>query len=402
MRYLLSLHKPFKQGAKRHQGIAVWSVLLLLSGLAGLVWYQGQSTQLSAMQHTLRSLALAQQALLAYAQQPLTSTQCEMNCPRPGDLPCPDRDNDGIAETSCSNTARLGRLPWKTLGIGDVRDGSGERLWYAVSIRYKNNPRLLPLNVETAGTWTVSNAQGLLWDATRGGGAAAVLIAPMQPLLRADGWQQQREASGSEVARHYLDIHAAGDNAAPAENTVNGFVMAPESGQFNDVVWPLTATRLHQHMQKQVLAELKRHLRCQTFPCSSFPAPAAFSDPGCLGYAALSAGQCLPAAAGPGRLPVDADGHWPQQAQHVLDGQSRHHWFQQNGWREQVLYQSGQGRAMVVLAGEPMPAQRRETTVDKTMLGAYVEAATLHYLQISAAGVLDIPSNDAIDQLGLP
>jgi hypothetical protein len=28
---------------------------------------------------------------------------------------------------------RLGRLPWKTLGLPDLRDGDGERLWYAVS-----------------------------------------------------------------------------------------------------------------------------------------------------------------------------------------------------------------------------------------------------------------------------
>jgi hypothetical protein len=32
---------------------------------------------------------------------------------------------------------RLGRLPWKTLGLPDLRDGHGERLWYAVSTKYK-------------------------------------------------------------------------------------------------------------------------------------------------------------------------------------------------------------------------------------------------------------------------
>ena len=32
-----------------------------------------------------------------------------------------------------------GRLPWKTLAIPDLRDGAGERLWYAVSVRFKRN-----------------------------------------------------------------------------------------------------------------------------------------------------------------------------------------------------------------------------------------------------------------------
>ena len=121
------------------RGVIVWVILLLLAGMGGLLLTASQNTsRQSAMQKTLASLALAQQALLAYAAQPLGTTQCEMNCPRPGDLPCPDRNNDGEAESSCSTTSRLGRLPWKTLGTGDLRDGSGERLWYAVSERYKN------------------------------------------------------------------------------------------------------------------------------------------------------------------------------------------------------------------------------------------------------------------------
>lgn len=172
------------------RGVAVWVVLLLLSGAGGWILYTASNTPSARylmMQKTITSLALAQQALLAYAQQPLGVTQCESNCPRPGDLPCPDRNNDGIAETSCSNTTRLGRLPWKTLGIGDVRDGSGERLWYAVSERYKNNPRILPLNLDTSGTWSMLSAEGVLWDATQGDGLVAVLIAPMQPLVREDG-----------------------------------------------------------------------------------------------------------------------------------------------------------------------------------------------------------------------
>src|SRR5205085_490476 len=88
---------------------------------------------------TERALAQAREALIAYAaERPIDAAV------GPGYLPCPDADDDGWAETTCGSLSghlgqaeRLGRLPWKTLGLPDLRDGSGERLWYAVSTRHK-------------------------------------------------------------------------------------------------------------------------------------------------------------------------------------------------------------------------------------------------------------------------
>lgn len=390
--------------ASGQRGIIVWVILLLLMGLGGLVFSASSHySRQSAMQKTLASLALAQQALLAYANQPLGTTQCDMNCPRPGDLPCPDRNNDGEAESSCSTSSRLGRLPWKTLGIGDLRDGSGERLWYAVSERYKNNPRLLPLNMDTPGTWSVTSAEGMTWDASQGNGVVAVIIAPMQPLLRGDGWQQQRNDAGVTLAKHYLDSDGLSDNANPLENSTSGFVMAAPSRQFNDVVWPVTATMMHRQMQQQVLAELKRVIRCAASPCPALPAAAAVTDDSCLGSQSLDASQCLPASAtGLGRLPLDVSAHWPLAEQHMLDGDARHHWFQQNGWREQVFYQSSSTQVLLVMAGEKLPGQWRETAIHKSALTAYLEATTLQALQVPDIHALTISSNDSLERLGLP
>ena len=86
-----------------------------------------------------RALAQAREALLAYAaDRPINAAV------GPGYLPCPDLDDDGWAEATCGSqngdsgqADRLGRLPWKTLGVPDLRDGYGERLWYAVSSKYK-------------------------------------------------------------------------------------------------------------------------------------------------------------------------------------------------------------------------------------------------------------------------
>ncbi|HSI27959.1 MAG TPA: hypothetical protein VK953_01660 [Methylophilus sp.] len=385
---------------KSQTGITAWIILLLLSGMAGVAFqasFKHQPRQ-AMMQKTMASLALAQQALLAYANQPLGLTQCDMNCQRPGDLPCPDRNNDGLAETSCSNTARVGRLPWKTLGLGDIRDGSGERLWYAVSERYKNNPRILPLNTDTPGSWTVSSLNGIIRDATQGNGVVAVIIAPMQPVVRKDGWAQQRNDTSSEVVKHYLDIADQGDNASAIENSASGFVQAVTSTSFNDVVWPVTATMMHHHMQQQVVSELKRASRCALNACVSFPMAAAITDSTCLGSQSLSGGQCLSAASGLGRLPLDAAGHWPLAAQHMLDGDARHHWFQQNGWREQVFYQPGSLKVMLVVAGEKIPPQMRSTATDKSSLASYLEASTLQKLQLPDVNALAVSSNDSIER----
>ena len=53
----------------------------------------------------------------------------------------------------------IGRLPWRTLGLPDLRDSSGERLWYAVSRQFARNPTCMPncpLTSDTLGQLTVT------------------------------------------------------------------------------------------------------------------------------------------------------------------------------------------------------------------------------------------------------
>jgi hypothetical protein len=387
--------------ANLQRGVAIWALLLLLSGMAGMLvypWLGREVSSQASLHQTMAVLARAEQALLAYAQQPLGTTACELNCPRPGDLPCPDRNNDGIAETSCSNSARLGRLPWKTLGLGDLRDGSGERLWYAVSERYKNNPRFRPLNLDTQGSWSVETKNGPTWKASLGSGVVAVVIAPMQPLVRQDGWQQRR-LQPSDVAKEYLDVEGALDNANPAEYSDHGFVMAPASAQFNDVVWPISSSRMHQAMQKQVLSELKRAFACTAKPCVALPAPAAMTDLTCLGAQSLQAGQCVSAQSTLGRLPVDQDLRGPLANQAMLDGQAMHHWFQQNGWREQVFYVPRSAQTVLVVSGETLPGQLRQAVAQKTEYANFIEMSTVTTLGLTGISAWYAASNDQLEQL---
>ncbi|WP_273430599.1 carbohydrate-binding protein [Chitinibacter tainanensis] len=46
-----------------------------------------------------------------------------------GEFPHPDSNGDGVQDSS---SASIGRLPWKTLGIAELKDSAGETLWYVV------------------------------------------------------------------------------------------------------------------------------------------------------------------------------------------------------------------------------------------------------------------------------
>ena len=171
---------------------------LLLMACIGVVFAMGMADGVNGAQRereSLRALAEAREALIAYAaDHPINSVV------GPGYLPCPDIDDDGWAESTCGSqngdsgqAERLGRLPWKTLGLADLRDGHGERLWYAVSSKYKGllncgvSRACLDMTPEAAlGTISVrDNAGALLHDGrvaeayrADAGGAVAVVIAP--------------------------------------------------------------------------------------------------------------------------------------------------------------------------------------------------------------------------------
>jgi len=153
---------------------------------------------------------------------------------RPGDLPCPDNyplghANEGTSGSTLSTTCNanaIGRLPWKTLGISDLRDGNGERLWYAVSSTFKNSTRTGTLNSDTNGTITVRDTFGaIINNGSNSSAAIAVVIAPGNPLQRQDGLVQNRSTANYNIASHYLDNITAGeDNSNFVDGGTNGFI----------------------------------------------------------------------------------------------------------------------------------------------------------------------------------
>lgn len=188
------MHRRSRQGG---MSLIVAALLFFVAG-ALLLFHAGASPG-RRDEATARALGQAREALIAHASdRPIGPVV------GPGYLPCPDLDDDGWAEPICGSLAgdrgqeqRLGRLPWKTLGLADLRDGHGERLWYAVSTRYKGllncaaSAACVDHSPATAlGTITVRDSSGAvthdgtLLDAQRGG-AVAVVLSPGPPLVRA-------------------------------------------------------------------------------------------------------------------------------------------------------------------------------------------------------------------------
>lgn len=266
---------------KQHGAALIVMLVIMVMGAATILVSSLSSSalQINRDKITADALAQAKEALIAYATSvDLTSSA------RPGDLPCPDDHTPGTAlegtpSTPCSGNA-LGRLPWKTLGLPDLRDGSGERLWYAVSAKFKNNPRTTCtnsnltgcLNSDTEGTITVFGPDGSVLNAGNSTtGAVAVIIAPGDPLQRqGSSSMQDRSSAGINTASNYLDIATVGGNTEDNANFVdgsatNGFIqgrVVDSTGRtvVNDQLIVITEYHIIPILEKRVAAEVKNCL----------------------------------------------------------------------------------------------------------------------------------------------
>jgi hypothetical protein len=111
-------------------------------------------------------------------------------------------------------------LPWRTLGLPDLRDGNGERLWYAVSSEFARNPSCgaaCPLNSDTKGALTVITGTSPTLN------VIAIVFAAGQTV----GGQNRSAANENNVA-HYLE---GGNETGIGTST---FVSAATTDTFND------------------------------------------------------------------------------------------------------------------------------------------------------------------------
>jgi hypothetical protein len=406
--------------ALSQRGMALLMILLIVILIASTVFLRkldANGINNERAKTTQKALAEAKIALLSFASNRPELAGCGNNCPRPGDLPCPDINNNGFADAPCGNAAgttgqanRLGRLPWRDLGITDLRDGYGERLWYAVSSRYKNNSRFRPLNSDTTATITLRNSAGnIINNGSATTGLAAVVISPGPAFARADAITQVRNGANQNLAVNYLDIAFGEDNQNFVDSGINGFISGPVRNALgnlvvNDRILAISSADMAEVMEKRVLAEVRNALRFyfNNEGAQSYPAPANFNDVACLGFAAIPLNCSENAAITRGRIPANPITDW--NATSILRGEDSNNWFQLNGWREHIYYGvapacitgtancSGAGfltlnnaltlpaagkQLVIIASGSGLPGQVRAIAADRTQVINYLEDENL-------------------------
>ena len=260
------------------QGLFVLLALLLFVG-AGLIFSLARPAppNIKNNEQTTAALAQAKDALIGWSVQ-RTSSVALPNA-RPGELPCPDNNNDGFEDGTCVAGA-LGRVPWKTLGIPEPKDGAGETLWYALAGPF----RIWAVNAnqidnDTKGNITVYSGSSSTVMTLE---AVAVIFAPGAVLgaqdrsctvgvnCTATGQCTTSPASLTPKCNptNYLDTTGGGNNA-----TTNGpYISAQPSNTFNDRLLVITTDSLMTVVEKRVAREMLALLeRYRTAPGKSCP-----------------------------------------------------------------------------------------------------------------------------------
>jgi len=256
--------------------IALLAILVMGSLYGVLIAMNTATAELQRRREDATTAALqrAKEALIAYA---ITYSDTHPN-EVIGYLPCPDNGGpqpEGqppVGACGAARVSQLGRLPWKTLDIGPLRDSEGQCLWYAVSGTYKNNPKSNLMNWDTPGQFQVVGPDGVtsLAGTTSANRAVAVIFAPGA----ARGTQIRnpdplKPICGGDYANAagYLDAAAGVDNSvvSAVPEDVSRFI-APNAtipgGTLTDRVVFITADEIWTAAKKR--ADLQARLRALT------------------------------------------------------------------------------------------------------------------------------------------
>lgn len=212
----------------KQKGAAIL-LLMLIIFLGSTYWLLESGTSVSALsdleKKTAQALFLAEQALIG---------RSAMDASRPGSLPCPDTNNDGVAELFSGNhcPSYVGRLPWKTLGTQQLRDGYGNTLWYALSPSLRDHPAAQPINPSRTLELNIDSLTNI----------AAIIFAPGPPLAGQNG-------RTSNAAADYLDAsNADGDFT---------YSSGPRSESFNDQTLTISREEIFRTVNIRVLREIR-------------------------------------------------------------------------------------------------------------------------------------------------
>jgi len=179
---------------------------------------------------TAKALAAAKSALLGWSVL--------QNIP--GRLPCPEDTaligfpGEGQALANCTSpNPVIGRLPWRTLGLGDIRDGNGDKLWYVISTGF----RISPINSSTAAQLTLDGVPN---------SAVAIIFSAGNPLLAQS--RPAPTASPAAVTQYLEGSNNDGDNT---------FVSKGVAGSYNDRLISVRHSELFSPVINRILREIR-------------------------------------------------------------------------------------------------------------------------------------------------
>jgi hypothetical protein len=270
---------------------------------------------------TSGALALAKQALVGRAAS---------DDNRPGSLPCPDTNNDGLADADVVTgacTATIGRLPWQTLGLPDVHDANGERLWYALSSPFGDVAGNV-VNSNTTGTLNITgtiSAQHVV----------AIVIAPGAPV---NG--QVRDTNGINSASQYVETYV---NATSFSTSADGRTYHEQPILINDQLIVISTADIFSVVQRRVAKEVQSALNAYYTANGYYPTAALSNNSGCL--VANYSQYCTSGTGTSGLLPADPSpaagytGAAALLAHSTSSTVDASNWFDKNGWRAVVQYQ---------------------------------------------------------------
>ncbi len=431
MRGIASMHLPARQ-----RGIALLGLLALVSVMVIFAYVSGLNRSAAGMaqaraQQTSTALAQAKEALIAYAVTYADDTSHAKRVP--GYLPCPDMGSvpEGEAASGCRSflVSVTGRLPWKTLVLDALKDGSGECLWYAVSGTYKNNPNGVTTNTATSnmmnwdtnGQFVVVDRNGnTLAGSSTDNQAVAVIFAPGAPLPGQDRTPvtgvTTTACGGNATAAAYLDTANSINNSVVSgtASVVTQFIAGIGSDTFNDQLVYITradlwnAIKKRSDFQNNLRALTRRAAECVAMyggrngsPIDPTDKRLPWASPVSLANYAVDTGYTDASNKLQGRLPflvatsnsftnnllsgVSSCGYTSQE----LD------WYEH--WKDHLFYaiannyqpsatpfaacgtcltievSSSKYAAVVIFAGEKLSGQSRNATTDKALIGNYLE-----------------------------
>lgn len=320
----------------------------------------GINSQIERDQITANALAQAREALIGRAVS-------DNN--RPGSLPCPDTNNDGIAELFFGNNcpSYIGRLPWRTLGLPDINDGSRERLWYVLSDHFRDNSSAEPINSDTNGTLNITGTQAT-------NNVIAIVFSPGNTL---SGQNRSATQAGnctttgsiltsSLCASNYLERSNANLNTLASPNL--NYQTATSNAAFNDQAITITRNQLFPLIEKRVAKELNSWLQSYYTTNAYYPYPAKYNacdQENCRGDSTVCRGR-IP------KSEASGSANWNPPA-----------WFRNNQWYREIYYS-------VSASSVQTPAN---VTCSNTLSVSGNAARAVFFTPGSPIGTINRPSN---------